>query len=143
MISAERANAFPSPGSATSRLRATHAIARAPAAGPRNDEAVPHAQAVSPLLVATRECVGSRGRRTAGQPPCFPEWVFTTALDELRGVIGILVAEIAGQYHLDVEGELVTILPADPDTERDGDHGAERWEVPYRGSSPTLARPVK
>jgi hypothetical protein len=65
-----------------------------------------------------------------GPTSLLPEWVFTTALDELRGVIGILVAEIAGQYHLDVEGELVTILPADPDTEGDGDHGAERWEVP-------------
>jgi hypothetical protein len=60
----------------------------------------------------------------------YPEWVFATALGELRGVIGILVAEIAGQYHLDVKGELVTILPADPDADDGGDHRPERWDVP-------------
>jgi hypothetical protein len=61
----------------------------------------------------------------------YPEWVFSTALGELRGVLGILIAEIAAQYHLDVEGELATILPADPDTGDYADHNMpQRWDSP-------------
>ncbi len=59
----------------------------------------------------------------------YPEWVFTTALGELRGVVGVLVAELAAKYHVDVDGELATILPDDPET--DSDRGADDdnlWE---------------
>jgi hypothetical protein len=60
----------------------------------------------------------------------YSEWVFTTALGELRGVVGVLIAEIAGQYHLDVEGDLVSILPADPAADDQGDDVREQWDLP-------------
>jgi hypothetical protein len=47
----------------------------------------------------------------------FQDWVFTTALGELRGVFGVLVAEIATKYRLDIEDELASILPREPDTD--------------------------
>jgi hypothetical protein len=40
------------------------------------------------------------------------EWNFISALGELRGVAGVLVAEIAAKYRLDVEGDLTSIFPA-------------------------------
>src|SRR5271163_1095917 len=43
------------------------------------------------------------------------EWVFVTALGELRGVTGVIVAELATKYDLDVADDLFSILPADPD----------------------------
>lgn len=42
-------------------------------------------------------------------------WIFNSALGELRGVMGIHIAAIAAQHGLDVEGNLVSILPASPD----------------------------
>ena len=45
----------------------------------------------------------------------FDEWVFISALGELRGVTGVIVAELATKYGLDVEDGPATILPADPD----------------------------
>jgi len=40
-------------------------------------------------------------------------WVFDSALGELRGVIGIHVAQLAARYDVDVGEELATILPAE------------------------------
>lgn len=40
------------------------------------------------------------------------EWQFNVALGELRATFGILIAIIAERNHLDVEGDLSTILPA-------------------------------
>ena len=40
------------------------------------------------------------------------DWVFTSAIGELRGVIGLHVAALAAQHGLDVEGELASILAA-------------------------------
>jgi hypothetical protein len=60
----------------------------------------------------------------------YSEWVFTTALGELRGVVGVLIAEIAAQYHLDVDGELVSILPTDPAADDRGDGDREQWDLP-------------
>lgn len=45
----------------------------------------------------------------------FEEWVFVTALGELRGVIGVLIAELAVAYAVEVESDLASILPAEPD----------------------------
>jgi hypothetical protein len=42
------------------------------------------------------------------------DWVFMSALGELRGIIGLHVAVLAAQHGLDVEGELASILPAKP-----------------------------
>lgn len=60
----------------------------------------------------------------------YSEWVFATALGELRGVVGILVAEMAAQYDLDVEGNLVSILPSDPASDDQDDDGPERRDLP-------------
>ena len=59
----------------------------------------------------------------------YPEWVFTTALGELRGVIGVLVAELAAKYHVDVDGDLASILPDDTDADSsDGRDDEDFWE---------------
>jgi hypothetical protein len=47
------------------------------------------------------------------------DWVFMSAIGELRGVIGLHVAALAAQHGLDVEGELASILPAKPSTTDD------------------------
>ena len=47
----------------------------------------------------------------------FDEWVFVTALGELRGVAEVIVAELATKYDLDVEDGLASILPAEPDVD--------------------------
>ena len=39
------------------------------------------------------------------------DWIFYSAIGELRGVFGIHVAAIAAQHGLDVEGDLSSILP--------------------------------
>jgi hypothetical protein len=44
------------------------------------------------------------------------DWMFMSAIGELRGVIGLHVAALAAQHGLDVEGELASILPAKPTT---------------------------
>jgi hypothetical protein len=57
-----------------------------------------------------------------------PNWVFDSALGELRGVVGVHVAQIAAKYGLDVEDGLASILPI-PGDESPGD-----W--PYRKDWP-------
>lgn len=52
-----------------------------------------------------------------------PNWVFDSALGELRGVVGIHVAQIAAKYGLDVEDGLASILPIP------GDESPKDW--PY------------
>jgi hypothetical protein len=42
-------------------------------------------------------------------------WVFNSALGELRGIIGLHVAALAAQHGLDVEGDLAAVLPAADD----------------------------
>ena len=44
----------------------------------------------------------------------FQEWVFVSALGELRGVTGVLIAEMAARYDLEVEDDLASIIPGDP-----------------------------
>lgn len=38
-------------------------------------------------------------------------WIFTSALGELRGVFGIMIGQIAAAYGLDVEDDLALIIP--------------------------------
>lgn len=38
-------------------------------------------------------------------------WIFTSAVGELRGVFGIMVGQMAKAYGLDVEDELASIIP--------------------------------
>ncbi len=55
-----------------------------------------------------RRIIGHRG---FGSMP--DNWIFNSALGELRGIIGIHVAALAAQHGLDVEGDLASILPAE------------------------------
>jgi len=38
-------------------------------------------------------------------------WIFTSAVGELRGVFGIMIGQIAKAYGLDVEDDLASIIP--------------------------------
>lgn len=38
-------------------------------------------------------------------------WIFTSALGEMRGVFGVMIGQIAAAYGLDVEDDLAQILP--------------------------------
>ncbi len=46
---------------------------------------------------------------------------FGSALGELRGTFGVHVANIAAQFHLDVEDKLAAILPANADADMGDD----------------------
>lgn len=56
-------------------------------------------------------------------------WAFNGALGELRGVIGVHIAQLAVRYGLDVDGELASILPEGED---EGDQDRERRLPPRR-----------
>ena len=43
-------------------------------------------------------------------------WICISALGELRGVMGVLVAQLAASYGLEIEDDLAKILPEDPET---------------------------
>jgi len=45
----------------------------------------------------------------------YEAWVFCGALGEMRGAFGLHIALIAVRNGLDIEGELASILPADPE----------------------------
>lgn len=38
-------------------------------------------------------------------------WIFTSAIGELRGVFGVMIGQMAKAYGLDVEDELAEIIP--------------------------------
>ena len=42
-------------------------------------------------------------------------WTFNQALGELRGQIGVYLAELLDTHHVQIEGPLVTILPPPPE----------------------------
>jgi len=46
-------------------------------------------------------------------------WTFYSALGEMRGAVGIHLAQIAAQFQLDVEDRLAAIIPAADSDERD------------------------
>ena len=54
-----------------------------------------------------------------GQYASSSRWVFDSAMGELRGVVGVHVAQLAAKYGLDVEDGLAAVLPAE--TEPAGD----------------------
>lgn len=45
----------------------------------------------------------------------YQDWVFWSALGELRGVMGVAIAGLAVRHQLNVNGPLTTILPAAPE----------------------------
>lgn len=47
----------------------------------------------------------------ACRPNNIQNWIFTSAIGELRGVFGIMVGQMAKAYGLDVEDELAQIIP--------------------------------
>lgn len=46
------------------------------------------------------------------EPWHYASWVFGSALGELRGVFGIIIARVATGYNLDVEEPLASIIPS-------------------------------
>ena len=47
----------------------------------------------------------------ACQPGNIDNWIFTSAIGELRGVFGVMIGQIAKAYGLDVEDDLAQIIP--------------------------------
>lgn len=47
----------------------------------------------------------------ACQPGNIDNWIFTSAIGELRGVFGVMIGQIAKVYGLDVEDDLAQIIP--------------------------------
>lgn len=45
------------------------------------------------------------------KPDNIYNWIFTSAVGELRGVFGVMIGQIAKAYGLDVEDELAQIIP--------------------------------
>lgn len=45
----------------------------------------------------------------------YASWHFNGAVGELRGVFGVHIAKIAVQYGIDIESQLSSILPTEPD----------------------------
>lgn len=58
-----------------------------------------------------------------------PDWIFDSALGELRGVVGIHVAQLAAKYGLDVEDGLASILPIPGDDNLEDRPYGKNW--PY------------
>ena len=42
---------------------------------------------------------------------CVNSWIFNSTLGELRGSFGIMLAQMAVAYGIDIEDDLATILP--------------------------------
>lgn len=40
-------------------------------------------------------------------------WIFTSAIGEMRGVFGIMIGQIASSYGIDVEDDLAQIIPVE------------------------------
>ncbi|MDL2272530.1 hypothetical protein LJC23_05800 [Desulfovibrio sp. OttesenSCG-928-I05] len=51
--------------------------------------------------------------RYAGSWGHWASWEFASALGELRGTFGVMLAQLAASYGIDIEDELASILPAD------------------------------
>jgi hypothetical protein len=57
-----------------------------------------------------------RHDRRGGYGTALNDWMLDQAIGELRGVFGIHVALIAARYGIEVEEDVATILPAEPET---------------------------
>jgi hypothetical protein len=52
--------------------------------------------------------------------------LFIDALGELRAVFGVHVAQLSAKFGIDVEDDLASILPAEPDENDDPDDASSR-----------------
>lgn len=52
-------------------------------------------------------------RHYAMRPGNIDNWIFTSAIGEMRGVFGIMIGQIASSYGIDVEDDLAQIIPID------------------------------
>ena len=52
-------------------------------------------------------------RRYATRPGNINNWIFTSAIGEMRGVFGIMIGQIASSYGVDIEDDLAQIIPID------------------------------
>ncbi len=50
-------------------------------------------------------------RRYACQNGNIHNWIFTSAIGEMRGIFGVMIGQIAASYGLDVEDNLAQIIP--------------------------------
>jgi hypothetical protein len=69
------------------------------------------------------ERVGEDGREItlyANHHGHWASWTFYSAIGEMRGTFGIHLARIAAQFHLDIEDNLASILPAKDEEGPDG-----------------------
>jgi hypothetical protein len=57
----------------------------------------------------------------------WPAWAFNAALGELRGVVGVHVAQLAVKYGVDVEDDLASILPASIEGDEDTEDRRRSW----------------
>lgn len=56
-----------------------------------------------------------RDDRFRGHGTGLHDWVLNQAIGELRGVFGVHLAIVASRYGIEVESDLATILPAEPE----------------------------
>lgn len=66
-------------------------------------------------FLATVEADDRRAVQFGASQGHYASWIFNGAVGELRGVFGLHIARLATSHGLDVEGDLASILPADPD----------------------------
>lgn len=81
-----------------------------------DDHLAPHLAAMAAACRKFLDTVDDGSRRHLAHPGNMwgsDAWVFNSALGELRGVIGVHVAQLAGKYGLDVGDDLASILPAE------------------------------
>lgn len=50
-------------------------------------------------------------RSYACRSGCVDNWIFTSAIGEMRGVFGIMLGQIASAYGIDIEDDLAQIIP--------------------------------
>lgn len=67
--------------------------------------------ACNKFLSACRDDDDNNFRYYALRPNNIYNWIFISAIGELRGVFGIMVGQIAKTYGLDVEDDLASIIP--------------------------------
>ncbi len=90
-----------------------------------DEEPAPHLRAMRAacrkFLDSVQEDDGGRRSYRRHWGSGLGNWIFNSALGELREIIGIHVAALAAQHGLDVEGDLTAILPAEDKQEEQKD----------------------
>ena len=77
-------------------------------------------------FVTVAQGLEDRGARLMPWMDGTPAWMFNSALGELRGVVGVHVAQIATKFGLDVEDDLAQTLPETADTTDDDNDEDDR-----------------